>query len=285
MEKKSYLVTLKPKNEQLKKVIAYFYFHVCENENHSESFQFYPNYLHAITIYFGNKVTLNSNPIGSKIDKSENPNEITCLYTINTTQKIQVEMNGAYQKIGIVFYPLGVNHFIKKPLNEIMSENFKRIDLDETFTEALQNINKADDLEKQASILENALLKLYKPLNEEILNNSIKEIILSNGAIKITELEELFKINRKTLLRLFKKHTLTSVEDYKKMVMFRNSLNYAIQNKNEANLTDVALYAMYYDQSHFIKHFKSITNETPKTLLPKINKLGNEDLYWHFFEK
>ena len=120
-------------------------------------------------------------------------------------------MKGAFQKIGIVFYPLGVNHFIKKPLNEIMSETCTRIDLDETFTEALQNINKTDDLEKHANILENALLQLYTPFNEEILSNSIKEIILSNGTIKITELEELLQINRKTLLRLFKKHTLTNI--------------------------------------------------------------------------
>lgn len=285
MDNKSYLKTLKPKNEQLKKVIAYYYFHVSENENHSESFYFYPNYLHAVTIYIGNKITLNYEPIESKIEKDENPKSITCLYTVNSKHKTLVNINGSFHKIGIVFYPLGFNHFIKKPLNEFMPKDFMKIDLGESFHEALQKIDKNDDLENQLEILENELLKLYQPFQENILTHSIREIILSNGAIKINELEEQFQTNRKKLLRLFKKHTLISMEDYKKMVMFRNSLNYAIQNKEEANLTDVALFAMYYDQSHFIKHFKSITNETPKTLLPKINKLGNEDLYWHFFEK
>lgn len=285
MENKSYLKTLKPKNEFLKKVIAYFYFHVCEEENHSESFYFYPNYLHAVTIYLGNKVTLNYEPICSNIEKDTNPKSITCLYTVNSKHKILVNINGSFHKIGIVFYPLGFNHFIKKPLNKLMTKDFMKIDFGESFNEALQKIDKTDDLNVHLEILENELLKLYQPFQEDILTNSIREIILSNGAIKINELEELFRINRKTLLRLFKKHNLTSIEDYKKMVMFRNSLNYALQNKEEANLTDVALFSMYYDQSHFIKHFKSITNETPKTLLPKINKLGNEDLYWHFFEK
>jgi len=285
MQTKSYLKTLKPKNEQLKKVIAYYYFHVSENENHSESFYFYPNYLHAVTIYIGNKVTLNYDPIESKIEKGENSKSITSMYTVNSKHKTLVNINDSFHKIGIVFYPLGFNHFIKKPLNEFMSKDFMKIDLGESFNEALQKIDKNDDLENQLEILENELLKLYQPFDEKILSESIREIILSNGAIKISELEEQFKTNRKKLLRLFKKHTLISMEDYKKMVMFRNSLNYAIQNKEEANLTDVALFAMYYDQSHFIKHFKSITNETPKTLLPKINKLGNEDLYWHFFEK
>ena len=69
------------------------------------------------------------------------------------------------------------------------------------------------------------------------------------------------------------------------MVMFRNSLNYALSQKDLVNLTDVALYNMYFDQSHFIKHFKSVTNETPKTLLPKITQLDNKDLYWYFLEE
>jgi len=285
MKNKSYLKTLKPKSELLKKVVAYYYFHVCEEENHSESFYFYPNYLHAVTIYIGNKITLNYEPIESKIEKGENPKSITCLYTVNSKHKTLVNINGSFHKIGIVFYPLGFNHFIKKPLNELMTKDFMKIDLGESINEALKNIDKTDDLNFQLETLENELLKLYLPFQEPILNDSIREIILSNGAIRISELEEQFQTNRKKLLRLFKKHTLISIEDYKKMVMFRNSLNYALQNKEEANLTDIALFAMYYDQSHFIKHFKTITKETPKTLLPKINKLGNEDLYWHFFEK
>lgn len=285
MESKSYLKTLKPKNEQLKKVIAYFYFHVCEEENHLESFFFYPNYLHAVTIYIGNNVRLNYDPIQSNINKDANPKSITCLYTVNSKSKTLVNINGSFHKIGIVFYPLGFNHFIKKPLNELMPKDFMKIDLGESFNNALREIDKNNDLNIQQEILEDELLKLYQPFEEPILYNSIREIILSNGAIKISELEEKFQTNRKKLLRLFKKHTLISIEDYKKMVMFRNSLHYALQNKEEVNLTDVALFAMYYDQSHFIKHFKSVTNETPKTLIPKINKLGNEDLYWHFFEK
>src|SRR5690606_18865319 len=126
---------------------------------------------------------------------------------------------------------------------------------------------------------------ILHPFEEKQLQKAIKEIVLSNGTIKVDELEKLTSVSRKTLLRLFKKHTLSSIEDYKKMVMFRNSLNYALQNKELSNLTDVALFNMYYDQSHFIKHFKSITKETPKTLLPKISQIGNEDLYWHFLEE
>lgn len=56
MEKDTYLTTVKPQNNRLKKLIAYYYFHVSDNNQHTESFYFYPNYLHALTIYKGNEV-------------------------------------------------------------------------------------------------------------------------------------------------------------------------------------------------------------------------------------
>ena len=284
MQKDNYLITQKPKNEQLQKLVAYFYFHTAANTNHSEAFSFYPNYLHALTIYKGNDIIIDTIKKTSNVTTSVNKDKITYLYTINLKDKYQVQIEGSFYKIGIVFYPLGINHFISKPLDVLMHKNFQSIKLDKSFENILSNISKDQSIDEQQLILENALLSILRPFEEKALHKAIKEIVLSNGTIKVDELEKITLISRKTLLRLFKKHALSSIEDYKKMVMFRNSLNYALQNKEFVNLTDVALFNMYYDQSHFIKHFKSITNETPKTLLPKISQIGNEDLYWHFLE-
>lgn len=285
MQKKNYLITRKPKNEQLKKLIAYYYFHVSDNLQHSEAFYFYPNYLHALTIYKGNDILIDDKKRGSFIKTSSNKEKLTFLYTVNLKEKFHVEMEGSFYKIGVVFYPLGINHFISEPLNLLMVQSFQTIKLDESFETIVSSISKDQLIDEQLTILEKALLSILRPFEEKALYKAIKEIVLSNGTIKVDELEKLTSVSRKTLLRLFKKHTLSSIEDYKKMVMFRNSLNYALQNKELTNLTDVALFNMYYDQSHFIKHFKSVTNETPKTLLPKILQIGNEDLYWHFLEE
>lgn len=276
-----YLITVKPQSELLKKVVAYFYFHVSKDKNHSESFHFYPNYLHALTIYKGNNVAFGSD-FSSKITPSTDIDQLTFIYTVNDSEKFHVTMNGAFFKIGIVFYPLGINHFITAPLNNLMPTKFQEIEMATNFKQIIATINLDLSIANQTALLEKALLSAYQPYNEPRLKQAIKEIVLSNGTIKIEELEKSTQVNRKTLLRLFKKHTLTTIEAYKKMVMFRNSLNYAVRQKELVNLTDVALYNMYYDQSHFIKHFKTVTNEAPKTLLPKITQIGNEDLYWYF---
>ena len=222
--------------------------------------------------------------MGTKITACDDKNKFTFLYTVNLKEKYYVEMYGTFHKIGIVFYPLGINHFIDRSLNEIMVSQMQEFSMNESFKNTLSRLSEYLPVEQQLEIVETALLSVIRPFEEKVLQKAIKKIILSNGTIKTNELEQLTEVNRKTLLRLFKKHTISTIEDYKKMVMFRNSLNYALKNKELTNLTDVALYNMYYDQSHFIKHFKSITNETPTTLLPKIKRIGNEDLYWHFLK-
>jgi len=115
-----------------------------------------------------------------------------------------------------------------------------------------------------------------------VVKKAMTEILNSNGSVKVEELSDTLGVNRKTLLRLFKKHLCSSVEEYKKLVMFRNALNYSQQMGEDASLTDVALYSLYYDQAHYIKHFKSVTKQSPKTLLSKLTKLGNQEVYWNF---
>jgi transcriptional regulator GlxA family with amidase domain len=112
----------------------------------------------------------------------------------------------------------------------------------------------------------------------------MQELLKSNGAVRVEELSDLLEVNRKTLLRLFRKHLCCSVEEYRKLVMFRNALNYAQQAGADASLTDVALYSLYYDQAHYIKHFRQITKQSPKALLSKLASFGGQQTYWYFEE-
>lgn len=282
MDQKNYLIIRKPKDNFLKKKIAYYYFHVSTDETHSEAFYFYPNYMHALTIYKGNDVEIDLNRKSSKVRTSADTDKLTFLYSINLKDKIHVDLRGTFHKVGIVFYPLGFNNFIDGSLNEHLTSSFQKINMNSAFVAHIRTLKKEQSVDEQLDILEKGLTDVMRPFENRVLQTAIRQIVLSNGTIKVDALEHLTAAGRKTLLRLFKKHLYATIEEYKKMVMFRNSLNYALQQHEMVNLTDIALYSMYYDQSHFIRHFKSITKETPKTLLPKIVQIGNEDLYWYF---
>lgn len=274
--------TVKPLSEKISRYISYYYFHASDDENYNKSFVFYPNYKHALTVYQHSEVTL------TETESIVNPSEKTTikpLYAINKNKNIKVSIKGVFNKIGVVFNPLGINFFIDKPLNEVLTSDFDFFPyFGEEFRAVLAQVFNEKELQDKVVLLDAFFENRFVAFDEPTLKKSIKEIISTNGAVKVVELSEKLNVNRKTLLRLFKKHTNMSVEEYRKMVMFRQALNYFHQNKEATNLTDVALFSMYYDQAHFIKHFKSITKETPNSLLSKISHLGEEDTYWYFEE-
>ncbi len=273
-------ITAKPTSDKISRYISYYYFHKSEDKDYQKNYIFYPNYKHALTVYKDSEVVLSD--VESVIKPSNEPS-IQSLYAVNNEKNIKVSIKGVFDKIGIVFNPLGINHFLEQPLQEILTSDIGVFsNFGDEFNTVLSQVYLENQIEKKVTLLDGFFEKKLCAFEEPLLKKAIGEIIISNGGIKVSELSEKLNVNRKTLLRLFYKHTLMSVEEYRKMVMFRQAFNYFQQNKATTNLTEVALFSMYYDQAHFIKHFKSITKETPNTLLSKVSHLGLEDTYWYF---
>lgn len=277
---KDSFITAKPVSKKISEFISYYYFHQTKNENYQRSFTFYPHYKHALTAYKNSIVDLKEN--SSTIYPSKEQS-VKSLYAINNDRNIKVNIQGPFQKLGIVFNPLGINHFIEMPLQNIhpIKTGFFTYFAEE-FEQLLKQIFKENQIDKKVTLLDEFFEEKLVDFDQPILKKAIEKIINSNGAIQVSALSEALNVNRRTLLRLFRKHTSMSVEEYRKMVMFRQAFNYFNENKEDTNLTDVALFSMYYDQAHYIKHFKSITKETASTLLQKISKIGGKDTYWYF---
>ena len=264
------------------KHIAYYYFHSSDKKTFRNKFSFYPNYKHALTAYLNSEVAYDEK--GSVITPSDRENFIA-LYSVNTHQSFDVDLSGCFYKIGVVFNPLGINHFLDKPLCDVFTPSFSEFNhFGKGFEVAVKETFATPDARGKATILDVFFSGHYREFDEPMVKKAVQEILNSNGSVKVEELSEITGVNRKTLLRLFKKHLAASVEEYKKLVMFRNALNYAQQHLGDASLTDVALYNLYYDQAHYIKHFKAVTRQSPKSLLSKLTQLGNQEVYWNFEE-
>jgi len=273
-------ITAKPQSKKLKKFISYYYFHQSDEADYQRSFIFYPHYKHALTVYKNSKTTIGKN---SSVVNPSFGGKMSVLYSINKSENFKVNMNGPFQRVGIVFNPLGINHFINKPLQDIFPGFIGEFSyFGEEFNQNMKKVFLEEDFLEKIILLDEYFENKYVDFQEPVLKKAIQKLIQSNGAIKVSELSEELEIHRRTLLRLFNRHTLMSVAEYRKLVMFRQAFNYFNQNKEEINLTDVALYSMYYDQAHFIKNFKAITKETPASLLSKISHLGEEDTFWYF---
>lgn len=278
MPNKDSFLTIQPKNSILKKHISYYYFHQSTELNFKKSFVFFPNYIHGLTVYKNSSVGITEK--GSFIQPTTS-NEMTVLYTMNYTKNIKVDLNGIFNKVGVAFQVAGLNHFISENLCDLYDEKTHQFNhFGQEFEEVLSQVFSSEILEEKRDLLDQFFSTKLTNFENKQLINCIENIIKSNGTFKVEELAEKAGIHRKTLLRLFQKHFCCSIEEYKKMVKFRNTLNYTQSQENFNSLTEISLYNHYYDQADFNKQFKAITKYTPKQFLSKIKKMGNEETYW-----
>jgi len=97
-----------------------------------------------------------------------------------------------------------------------------------------------------------------------LIREALHKIIEAEGDISIKSLINELPISRDSFEKKFKAQVGTSPKRFSNIVRFRA----LFENPQESfNLTAIALNAGYYDQSHFIKEFKSITGKRPSDFL------------------
>jgi YesN/AraC family two-component response regulator len=130
-------------------------------------------------------------------------------------------------------------------------------------------INNLEILSEGAKYLDLDLTKIKKLINGIHNNDSIKNNIINyllnyceenhNNSIKLSDIANKLGYNKFYILHLFKERIGISLHQY----IIQLKIKYAKQNKNN-NLLDIALENGFFDQSHFIRHFKKYEGITPK---------------------
>ncbi len=167
----------------------------------------------------------------------------------------------------VIFNPGFASTIINKPLNEFF-EKFIPIDtffdhtINLTMIRKLQNQN---SYENMVRIMEDFLLqKITMNSLDVIIYDSISKISNHKGLISITEMVHDFPISRDTFEKRFRHLVGTTPKKYASIIRFRHLFEKPQENKR---LTEIALEAGYYDQSHFIKDFKFCTGRLPSDCL------------------
>jgi AraC-like DNA-binding protein len=131
-------------------------------------------------------------------------------------------------------------------------------------------INDLEILSVGAGYLKMDLEKMIKVINRNCNNISIKNKIINyliqyleenyNSNIKIDDLANKLGYNKYYILHLFKEEIGISLHQY--IIQLR--IKRAKQKNGNNNLLNIALENGFFDQSHFIKHFKKYEGITPK---------------------
>jgi len=281
--KQELFITRKPHNPFLKDYISYYYFHICTSEVIRKDFIYYPGFKNALTIYQNSKVEYG--PRYSKVSPAFNQNtEYIYLYSGMISSYRKATILSPFNKIGVVFNVLGINHFLDVPLSKLskhpVEKSFNYFDKD--FKSILNNIYKKQDFGHKVRLLDRFFEEKYCGFNDEIVKSCVQKIMETEGKITVQSLAVQNDISRRTLLRLFKKHLSCPVKNFIDIVQFRKSLDCFLNDQKINSFSELAHRMDYYDQPQFIHHFKKLTGINPKGFFSEIAHLGNEDTYWTF---
>ena len=148
------------------------------------------------------------------------------------------------------------------------------------FTDSIVKVNSSElpfekeidlSLKNDIYILLNTINHYFEGLNTRNPNKNIVEKIcefikLKNEEITVSEIGNYLNVSQRLLQIKFKTATGLTIKKYIKILKFRKSIDQMVNiGLEKLNLTDVALYNKYFDQSHFIKQFKDVMKTSPKT--------------------
>jgi AraC-like DNA-binding protein len=262
-----------PQSPFLQDYIECFYVFDCESPFKFRYLAF-PHYNCGLSFFKGVEIQRNHFEINI-VESSHSNVQIELLGKYITP--LMIEYSGKIQEISIVFKPLGINRFIRNNYQSIAAN----------FTQECNIIewqlfgDKLFESENKIKSLEEFLLSQFNEENEiKKLEASLTLIGNLDVNYSISAIAEKLGYNLKTFQRHFAKHIGCTPIDYRRIIRFRNSIETKLNAKELKSLTDITFENNYFDQSHFIKEFKRLTNRNPKEFFKSISQLDGEKIVW-----
>jgi AraC-like DNA-binding protein len=202
--------------------------------------------------------------------------------TRNTIGKpSEVTTEGDFFNVSVrLVIPNGLSLFTKIPMNLIYENDaFSLTDIfdhSEIQCIAEQLSNAKWDIER-VNIVESFLLsKIINPASQVFIciTDTIHDL---KGFTTVSELAQKFKISERTIHRYFNKYVGVNPNEYINLTRFRSVIH--LTNTSQNSLLSHALEVGYYDQSHFIKHFKEFSTVTPKQFFDLKHSNSLSDFY------
>ena len=264
-----------PKSTELEKVIECFYFIERNQEDESVSYLTFPsnNFIFSAII---NAEILKKQEI--YLIKESNRNSFFCSLVGKFNKPFLFQYAGKIFELTIYFKPLGINHFLTKNLDSYKEGVDVYFEFDIDFQNLMLNFKKNSSKSQCADQLESFLISKIKPFNHSFLNMMIENID-TYDEFNLESFSKSISVSQKTIIQESKKHLLKTPLQYKKVHRFRKTL---LKIRESESLSDLSYLVSYFDQSHMIKEFKSITGFTPKQFFSNINHSYAENISWIF---
>lgn len=274
MEVKTYY----PKHPILKEHIAYYYFLEGDSSFTSSYFAF-PQTLQSFNIHKGAQGSFSE---GLAEVQANGDDTFQSFIQGKFETPLRVELSGPINKITILFKPLGINQFLRKPLQKLTAlhtQVFTEWDSNPAYGKFLPTFFSTADLGKRIELLEAYLLTQYQPLTEtSLLQAVISDLTDFEQALSLPEISKKWMLSEKTLNRTFKKHLGITPVSYRKIARFRHALSNKLLHQEFTSLTSLGYASNFYDQAYFTRIYKQLTGESPKDFFKSMRLHADRNL-------
>ena len=167
-------------------------------------------------------------------------------------------------KIGISFKPAGAYYFLNIPLSAFHNQIIELDCFLPHFTEkVLDKLKGQPAMADTCEMLEQVLAGYFnsnKPYSGKVMQIIYK--FLSENPADIHNFCSYYGVHPRTLERIFKQYMGVSPRSCRKLRRFQKSV-WHLTRDNYTDLTSLGSNTGYYDQSHFIRDFRSFTGVHP----------------------
>lgn len=166
---------------------------------------------------------------------------------------------------GVRFYPEQTIIHLNNPLQEMIGQLIPLSDVLTYRIPILEEIAESTSFQQRISSFEKFILSIQQSqkLNKEITDYAIRKIYDSKGTISIKELSRDIGFTEQYIRRKFTENVGFSPKQFSKIVQFQNVIDEFLLCSDTIT-QDIIYDNGFYDQAHFIKVFKQMTNFTPK---------------------
>ena len=251
---------------------------VADDEDYFNEYICYPHYNNTISLYKSHVLSCDDGRSHITFNNDCLPLQI---FTPLREEILRVTQKGPVYKIGIVFNPIGINQFLRQDIkmNKLASSpSFQFFEND-----FLRRLFAERNIDYAINMLEKALLENFNSIENLYVTRAIELLHEPNNELAIDVLAETkIGISRKHLNRLFQKYIGTTPQTYRKILRFRQLMDFKLNAAKENNYGSLSYQVNYADQSHFIKSCKQLTNLTPSQFFKEGVLIGSEDTFWNF---
>lgn len=202
------------------------------------------------------------------------------------TFALEKPVSGIYEdntrEITFCFNPLGFNHFIDNDLADHFKSGISFFDLFDDFETGMLELFKEQDEKILQQKAESYWISKLREKDLGLLKNVVARL-QEDTEITLENIAEELGVSRQHITRLFDKHICKTPATFKKVARFRKTLQNSVQNlRAKKNLTSLTYESLFYDQSHLIKNFQSLTGMTPGKFFKGNKAFKNGNINWFF---